>query len=70
MVKKAQKSKVSKQGQRRVGVKIKHLVDTGEVPNTPQGRKEAAGMAYGMERKHRLSPTGAYKPVKKKGKKK
>lgn len=69
MVKKTQKGKVGKAGQRRVGAKIKHLVDTGEVPNTPQGRKEAAGMAYGMERANRLTEGGGYKPVKKKAKK-
>lgn len=64
------KGKVGKKGQERVSKKIKHLVDTGEVPNTPKGRKRAAGMAYGMEREHRLTEKGGYKPAKKKGKKK
>lgn len=50
-----------------VSDKIEHLVESGEVPNTPQGRKRAAGMAYGMADAQRLKPGGVYVPVKKRG---
>lgn len=44
----------------KVSEKIKHLIDTGELPNTTAGRKKAAGMAYGMLRSGRLGRHGAY----------
>lgn len=56
---------VTKAGQRRVGAKIGHLVASGEVPNTPAGRRRAAGMAYGMEKEGRLTAKGGYEHVKK-----
>jgi len=61
---KVRRKKAGKAAQSRIGAKIKHLVDTGEVPNTPVGRKRAAGMAYGMEKAGRLRAGGAYVPVK------
>ena len=59
------RAKPSKPAQKRVSAKISHLVRTGEKPNTPKGRKEAAGMAYGMEKAHRLGPKGGYKAKRK-----
>ena len=43
-----------------VSAKIRHLIESGEKPNTPQGRREAAGMAFGMQRAHRLTKSGGY----------
>lgn len=41
--------------------KIKHLIEKeGKSP------KQAAGMAYGMAKEGRLTPSGGYKPKKKK----
>jgi len=57
------KSPVSHAGQQRVGEKIGHLVSSGEVPNTKAGRKQAADMAYGMERSGRLGAGGTYRPA-------
>jgi hypothetical protein len=45
--------------------KIDMLVSSGEVPNTSKGRKQAAGMAYGMADAGRLKPGGVYVPVTK-----
>jgi hypothetical protein len=61
------RSKGKAAASKRISDKIKHLIDSGEVPNTPEGRKKAAGMAYGMERSGRLRSGGKYTPVKKKG---
>lgn len=62
----AKRTPVSKPAQERISQKIEHLVKSGEVPNTPEGRKQAAGKAYGMERAGRLGPRGGYE---RKGKK-
>jgi len=51
---------VSRAGQNRVSAKVAHLVESGEKPNTPAGRKAALGMAYGMENAGRLGPRGGY----------
>jgi hypothetical protein len=56
---------MSLEAQKRISDKIKVLVDSGEVPNTPKGRTRAAGMAYGMERSGRLQAGGKYTHVKK-----
>jgi len=56
---------LSPEAQQRVGEKIKYLVDKGEVPNTAEGRKKAAGVAYGMEASGRLRRHGIYVPKKK-----
>jgi len=49
----------------RISEKIDTLVKSGEVPNTKEGRKRAAGIAYGMEEAGRLRRHGKYVPVKK-----
>jgi hypothetical protein len=59
--------RVGKPGQQRVSEKIAHLVESGEVPNTATGRKQAAGIAYGMERSKRLGRHGVYHPKKTRG---
>jgi hypothetical protein len=59
------RGELSKEARRRVSEKIRHLVETGEVPNTEEGRKRAAGMAYGMARAGRLRRGGVYVPVHK-----
>jgi len=59
------KAHLSKGAQQRVSEKIAHLVESGEVPNTTQGRKQAAAAAYSMERAGRLRRYGEYVPVKK-----
>jgi hypothetical protein len=51
---------LSPEAQRRVSEKIGVLVKSGEVPNTPQGRKQAAAVAYSMEREGRLRSGGRY----------
>ena len=51
--------KVPKPAQGRVSAKIAHLRREGK------SAKEAAGAAYGMERKGRLGPHGGYKRSKK-----
>lgn len=56
----AARGKVSKGGQKRISEKIEHLIESGEFPNTPEGRAKAAGMAYAMERKGRLRRGGRY----------
>ena len=56
------RKKVGGAAGKRVSEKIAHLVETGEVPNTPAGRKQAAGKAYGMERAGRLRRGGVYVP--------
>lgn len=56
----AGKSKMSPDAQKRISDKIKHLVDSGEVPNTPKGRARAAAIAYSMERQGRLGAGGKY----------
>lgn len=56
---------VSKPGQKRASQKISHLAKA--EPQMPP--KQRVAMALEMERAHRLGPGGAYKPVKKKGKK-
>jgi len=61
----AGREKMSLEAQKRISDKIKVLVDSGEVPNTPKGRTRAAGMAYGMERSGRLQAGGKYTHVKK-----
>ena len=59
---KKRREKPSPEGQRRVDEKIAHLIETGEVPNTEEGRKKAAAMAYSMEKAHRLRRGGVYVP--------
>jgi hypothetical protein len=59
------RAKLSPEAQRRVSEKIQHLVEAGEVPNTKEGRAQAAGVAFGMERSGRLRRHGKYIPVKK-----
>jgi len=49
----------------RISEKIDALVKSGEVPNTKEGRKKAAAVAYSMERSGRLRRGGVYTPVKK-----
>lgn len=49
----------------RIAKKIRKLIESGEVPNTPEGRKRAAAIAYAMEREGRLTEEGAYIRVKK-----
>jgi hypothetical protein len=49
-----------------IGMKVKKVIDAGEFPNTPTGRKQALGMAYGMQKAGRLTDTGEYLRVKKK----
>jgi len=61
MPKAAKKVPVSKAGQKAVSAKISHLYKT--EPMMPHEQKVA--MALNMEREHRLTPTGKYKPVKK-----
>ena len=61
----ATRSPVSKGGQERVSAKIEKLVKSAEVPNTPKGRKQAAAIAYNMQRAGRLGPKGQYRRVKK-----
>lgn len=58
------KRKGGKEAQGRVSEKIRHLVETHEVPNTKAGRAQAAAMAFSMERAHRLGPHGEYRRVK------
>lgn len=58
---KTRREKLSSAAQSRVGAKVKHLIESGEFPNTPAGRKKALGMAYGMARAGRLGPRGGYK---------
>ena len=62
------RSRVGKAARQRISEKIEHLVNTGEVPNTPAGRAAAAGMAYEMERAGRLGRHGVYHPAKKRRK--
>ena len=57
----ASKKTAGRAAGKRVSAKISHLVRTGEMPNTPKGRKQAAGMAYGMEHSGRLGPKGGYR---------
>ena len=59
------KAHLSKGAQQRVSEKIAHLVESGEVPNTAQGRKQAAAVAHSMERAGRLRRDGVYIPAKK-----
>jgi len=54
--------------EKKVSEKIAHLIRSGEKSNTATGRKEAAGMAYGMEQSGRLGRHGKYKKKKKGGK--
>ena len=61
----ARRGELSKEARRRVSEKIEHLIETGEVPNTEEGQKKAAGMAYGMARAGRLRRGGVYVPVHK-----
>lgn len=58
---KTHREKLSGEAQSRVGAKVKHLIKSGEFPNTEAGRKKALGMAYGMERSGRLGARGGYK---------
>ena len=53
-----------KAGQRRVSAKISHLHKA--EPGMPH--KQHVAMAINMEKQHRLTASGGYKPVKKKGK--
>ena len=57
--------KGSDEEQRRVSLKVKHLIDAREYPNTPTGRKQAVAVAYNMSRSGRLTKTGSYRRVKK-----
>jgi len=59
------KAHLSEGAQQRVSEKIDVLIKSGEFPNTKEGRKKAAGMAYGMEEAGRLRRGGKYVPVKK-----
>jgi len=52
----------SKAAQARVSAKISHLHKA--EPAMPH--KQHVAMAINMEREHRLGPSGAYKPVKRK----
>ena len=56
---KGRKSPITKAGQKRVSAKISHLHKT--EPGMPH--KQMVGMSLQMEREHRLSATGAYKPA-------
>ena len=58
-------ARINRTDQKKISEKIKYLIDTGEKPNTPAGRKQAAGEAYGMSRAGRLGRHGVYHPVKK-----
>jgi len=58
---KKHREKLSGEAQSRVSAKISHLVKSGEVPNTAEGRKKAAAMAHSMERAGRLGARGGYK---------
>jgi hypothetical protein len=58
-------SRTQKAGSQAIGLKVKHLIDSAEFPNTPAGRKKALGMSYGMQRAGRLTSSGDYIPVKK-----
>lgn len=49
------KTEVSKEGQKRVSEKIRHLRREGK------STEEAAGAAYGMEEEGRLGPRGGYR---------
>jgi hypothetical protein len=53
--------------QKKANTKITILIQSGEKPNTPEGRKEAAGMAHGMDRSGRLGGHGEYKKKKQGG---
>ena len=54
------RQQLGRSARQRVSEKIAHLIRTGEYPNTAEGRKEAAGAAYGMERSGRLRRGGQY----------
>lgn len=56
--------KASLEGQQRVSTKVKKLIDEGEYPNTPAGRKQAVAVSYSMLRAGRLGPRGQYRRKK------
>lgn len=52
------RQKLSPEAQRRVSEKIETLVRTGEVPNTSEGRAQAAAIAHSYERRGKLGRGG------------